>query len=126
MARALLANGAERSIDAQYFLLQSDLIGRLFVDQLLKAADRGVRVRLLVDDMELEGRDLGAAALDSHPNMEVRIFNPFSRKTGRTSQLLTRFGSVTRRMHNKSFTVDNQAAILGGRNIGSEYFEAHP
>ena len=126
VARALLAHGAERSIDAQYFILQSDLIGRLFVDQLLKAADRGVRIRLLVDDMELEGRDLGAAALDSHPNMEVRIFNPFSRKTGRTSQLLTRFGSVTRRMHNKSFTVDNQAAILGGRNIGSEYFEAHP
>jgi putative cardiolipin synthase len=126
VARALLANGAERSIDAQYFLLHNDLIGRLFVDQLLKAADRGIRVRLLVDDMELEGRDLGAAVLDSHPNMEVRIFNPFSRKTGRTSQFLTRFGSVTRRMHNKSFTVDNQAAILGGRNIGSEYFEADP
>jgi putative cardiolipin synthase len=126
VARALLAQSAERSIDAQYFLLQSDLIGRLFVHQLLKAADRGVRVRLLVDDMELEGRDLGTAALDSHPNMEVRIFNPFSRKTGRTSQFLTPFGSVTRRMHNKSFTVDNQAAILGGRNIGSEYFEAHP
>ena len=125
VARALLAQSAERSIDAQYFILQSDLIGRLFVHQLLKAADRGVRVRLLVDDWELKGRDLGAAALDSHPNIEVRIFNPFSRKTGRTSQLLTRFGSVTRRMHNKSFTVDNQATILGGRNIGSEYFEAH-
>jgi putative cardiolipin synthase len=94
--------------------------------QLLQAADRGVRVRLLVDDMDLEGRDLSVAALDSHPNVEVRIFNPFSRKRGRTSQFLTRMGSVTRRMHNKSFTVDSQAAILGGRNIGNEYFEADP
>ena len=76
--------------------------------------------------MDLAGRDLSAAALDSHPNMEVRIFNPFSRKTGRGSQYLTRMGSVTRRMHNKSFTVDSQVTILGGRNIGNEYFEANP
>ncbi len=126
VARVVLANIAERSIDAQYYLLHNDLIGALFIDQLLKAADRGVRVRLLVDDMDLEGRDLGASVLDSHPNMEVRIFNPFSRNTGRLKQLVTRFGSVTRRMHNKSFTVDNQASILGGRNIGNEYFEADP
>ena len=126
VARAVLASIAERSIDAQYYLLHNDLVGALFIDHLIKAADRGVRVRLLVDDMDLEGRDLGAAVLDSHPNMEVRIFNPFSRKSGRFSQLLTRFGSVTRRMHNKSFTVDNQATILGGRNIGDEYFEADP
>jgi cardiolipin synthase C len=126
VARAVLARTAERSIDAQYYLLHGDLTGMLFIDQLVKAADRGVRVRLLVDDMDLEGRDLGAAALDSLPNMEVRIFNPFSRKTGRISQLLTRFGSVTRRMHNKSFTVDNQVSILGGRNIGDEYFDANP
>ncbi|MBW1802393.1 MAG: phospholipase D family protein [Deltaproteobacteria bacterium] len=126
VARALLARVAERGIDAQYYLFHNDLTGRLLMDQLLKAADRGVRVRLLVDDMDLEGRDLGAAALDSHPNMAVRIFNPFSRKTGRIRQLVTRFGSVTRRMHNKSFTVDNQATILGGRNIGNEYFEADP
>jgi putative cardiolipin synthase len=126
VARALLAHYAERSIDVQYYLYHDDLIGALLTDQLLKAADRGVRVRLLVDDMDLAGRDLGAAVLDSHPNMEVRIFNPFSRKTGRTSQFLTRMGSVTRRMHNKSFTADNQATILGGRNIGNEYFEADP
>jgi len=69
---------------------------------------------------------MGAAVLDSHPNMEVRIFNPFSPKVGCMSQFVTRFGSVTRRMHNKSFTVDNQVAILGGRNIGNEYFEADP
>lgn len=126
VARAVLAHYAERSIDVQYYLYHNDLVGRLFTDQLLKAADRGVRVRLLVDDMGLVGRDLGAAVMDSHPNMEVRIFNPFSRKTSRLSQFLTRMGSVTRRMHNKSFTVDNQATILGGRNIGNEYFEADP
>jgi putative cardiolipin synthase len=126
VARALLAHYAERSIDVQYYLYHDDLVGRLFTAQLLKAADRGVRVRLLVDDMDLEGRDLSVAVADSHPNMEVRIFNPFSRKTGRISQFVTRMGSVTRRMHNKTFTVDNQAAILGGRNIGNEYFDADP
>jgi putative cardiolipin synthase len=126
VSRAVLAHFAERSIDVQYYLYHDDLVGRLFTHELLKAADRGVRVRLLVDDMDMEDRDLGAAALDAHPHIEVRIFNPFSRNVGRTSQFITRLGSVTRRMHNKSFTVDNQATILGGRNIGNEYFEADP
>jgi len=126
VARAMLAQSAERSIDAQYYLYNDDLTSRLFTYQLLKAADRGVRVRLLVDDIGLEGRDLGATVMGSHPNIEVRIFNPFSRNTGRVLQLVTRLGSVTRRMHNKSFTVDNQVTILGGRNIGNAYFEADP
>jgi cardiolipin synthase C len=126
VARAVLAHLAERSIDLQYYLYHGDLVGRLLTWQLLQAANRGVRVRLLVDDMDLSGRDLGVAVLDSHPNIEVRIFNPFSRKTGRMSQYVTRMGSVTRRMHNKSFTIDSQATILGGRNIGNEYFEADP
>jgi len=126
VARALLADGAERSIDVQYYLYHNDLVGALFTDQLIKAADRGVRVRLLVDDMDLEDRDLGVAIIDTHPNIEIRIFNPFSRNTSRILQFVTRMGSVTRRMHNKSFTVDNQVAILGGRNIGDEYFDADP
>ncbi len=126
VARALMAEYADRSIDVQYYLYHDDLTGRLLTHQLLKAADRGVRVRLLVDDMGLAGRDFSSAVLDSHPNIEVRIFNPFSRNVGRLSQFVTRFGSVTRRMHNKSFTVDNQATILGGRNIGNEYFDADP
>lgn len=126
VARAVLAQQADRSIDAQYYLLHDDLTGRLFIDQLLKAADRGVRVRLLLDDMGLEGRDMGAVMLDAHPNIEVRIFNPFSRNAGRGAQYVSRFGTVTRRMHNKSFIVDNQAVVLGGRNIGDEYFEADP
>ncbi|MCG6966607.1 MAG: phospholipase D family protein [Chromatiaceae bacterium] len=126
LIRAVLAQTAERSIDAQYYLLHDDLTGRLFIDQLLKAADRGVRVRLLVDDMDLAGRDWGARILDAHPNVQVRIFNPFSRNIGRIPQFVTGLGSVTRRMHNKSFTVDSQATVLGGRNIGDEYFEANP
>ncbi len=126
VARAVLSHVAERSIDAQYYLFHNDLTGRLLIYQLMKAADRGVRVRLLVDDMDLAGRDMNAAVLDSLPNMEVRIFNPFSRNASRILQLVTRFGSVTRRMHNKSFTVDNLTTIIGGRNIGDEYFEADP
>jgi putative cardiolipin synthase len=126
VARAVLARRAERSLDVQYYLYHDDLVGKLFSHLLLEAADRGVRVRLLIDDMDFEGRDLQLAAMDSHPNMEVRIFNPFSRSAGRTSQYVTRMGDVTRRMHNKSFTVDNQLTILGGRNIGNEYFDADP
>jgi putative cardiolipin synthase len=126
VARAMLAESAECSIDAQYYLYHNDLVAKLFTDLLLRAADRGVRVRLLVDDMAMGGRDLDAAVLACHPNIEVRLFNPFTRNTSRTMQFLTRYGFVTRRMHNKSFTVDNQATILGGRNIGDEYFDAHP
>ncbi|MCG8688268.1 MAG: phospholipase D family protein, partial [Desulfobacterales bacterium] len=126
VARVVLARSAQRSLDIQYYLYHDDLIGRLFTEELFKAADRGVRVRLLVDDMDLKGRDIGATAIDSHPNIEVRIFNPFSRDVGRITQLITRLGSVTRRMHNKSFTADNQVSILGGRNIGNTYFNADP
>lgn len=126
VARAVLANAAERSIDVQYYLFHGDLTGLLFLDQLIKAADRGVRVRLLIDDIALGGKDLGLAVLDDLPNFEVRVFNPFSRNTIRATQFVTRLGSVTRRMHNKSFTVDNQVTIVGGRNIGNEYFEADP
>ena len=126
VARVRLAQLAERSIDTQYYMIHNDVVGSLFVDQLYKAAERGVRVRLLVDDIGQEGRDFGAAVLDRHPNIEVRIFNPFARNTGRTLQYVTGFGKQTRRAHNKSFTVDNQATILGGRNIGDEYFAADP
>jgi len=124
VARAVLARFAERSIDAQYYLYHDDLVGNLFTAELVRAAERGVRVRLLVDDMAIGDRDLGAAILASHPNIEVRLFNPFARDGSKLLQFITRFGSVTRRMHCKSFIVDNQAAILGGRNIGDEYFEA--
>ncbi len=126
VARAILTHHAERSIDLQYYLYHRDLVGHLFMNLLVNAAERGVRVRLLIDDMGLEGRDAGLIALDSHPNIELRVFNPFDRKIGRMPQFVSGFGSVTRRMHNKSFTVDNQVTIVGGRNIGNEYFDADP
>jgi putative cardiolipin synthase len=76
--------------------------------------------------MDLAGRDDSLSTFAAHPNISLRIFNPFDRQTMRAIQFMTRFGSVTRRMHNKSFTVDNQATIVGGRNIGDEYFDADP
>ena len=125
-ARMALAKGAERTIDAQYYMIHADLTGALFAHQLIDAADRGVKVRLLIDDMDLENRDESLSALGQYPNIELRIFNPFSRDTLRLWQYLSRIGSVTRRMHNKSFTVDNQVTVVGGRNIGNEYFDADP
>lgn len=124
-ARIVLAERAERSIDVQYYLIKNDIVGRTFIAELLAAADRGVRVRLLVDDMFTSGYDVGLAALDSHPNFEIRIYNPFYRGTGgKVQSALKGFGRINRRMHNKSFTADNQITIIGGRNIADEYFGA--
>jgi len=126
VARAALAQVAERAIDLQYYMIHGDNVGTLLLEQLVKAADRGVRVRILLDDIDEGGRDFRIAALDLHPNIEVRIFNPFGRNVSRIWQYITGFGRQTRRAHNKSYTVDNVATILGGRNIGDEYFERDP
>lgn len=126
VARVALAEAAERSLDVQYYLFHADLTGYMLAHQLVKAAERGVRVRLLVDDMDMSGRDFSMSKIDAHPNIEIRIFNPFARNVGRAGQFVSRLGSVTRRMHNKAYIADNQRAILGGRNIGNEYFEADP
>lgn len=124
-ARLLLAERAEKTIDVQYYLIKNDIVGRAFLSVLLKAADRGVRVRLLVDDMFTGGNDLGIAALNSHPNFEIRIYNPFYRGAGgKVRSAVTGFSRINRRMHNKSFTLDNQVTIIGGRNIADEYFGA--
>jgi putative cardiolipin synthase len=125
-ARMLLIDAAERTIDAQYYLFHDDLTGNLLLERLLAAADRGVRVRLLIDDMDTRGRDADFAALDGHPNFALRLFNPFGSRSARMLEMITRFGRVSRRMHNKSFTVDGTATVVGGRNIGNEYFAANP
>lgn len=125
-ARVLAANAAERTIDVQYYLFHDDLTGGVMMERLLAAADRGVRVRLLLDDIATAGYDLDLAALDDHPNVEVRLFNPFANRGFRYLEMVSRFGRVTRRMHNKSFTVDGVVTIVGGRNIGDEYFAADP
>jgi cardiolipin synthase C len=125
VARLLLAASAQRSLDAQYYIWHDDLTGRLFADALLRAADRGVRVRVLLDDVGTSANDDTLLSLDAHPNIEIRLFNPVAMRSFRGLGMLTDFSRVNRRMHNKAFVADNQRALLGGRNIGDEYFEAH-
>jgi len=123
-ARMLLARAAERTLDVQYYIWRQDLTGLLLFEALHRAAERGVRVRLLLDDHNSGGLDPLLAALDSHPQIEVRLFNPFALRRMRTLNLLTDFRRLNRRMHNKSFTADSQATIVGGRNVGDAYFGA--
>ena len=123
-ARVLLAAAAEKSLDVQYYIWHGDQTGYLLFDALWRAAERGVRVRLLLDDNNTKGLDEVIAALDAHPNIEVRLYNPFVHRGSRMLNFLTDFARVNRRMHNKSFTADNQATIVGGRNVGNEYFGA--
>jgi putative cardiolipin synthase len=123
-ARVRLAQRAERSLDVQYYIWRNDLSGTLLLEALRDAAERGVRVRLLLDDNNTSGLDPILAALDSHPGIEVRLFNPFAIRSVRALGYLTDFFRLNRRMHNKSFTADNLATIVGGRNVGDEYFDA--
>ena len=122
--RILLAATAERSIDVQYYIWHDDTVGSLLFEALLQAAERGVRVRMLLDDLNTKGLDATLAALDAHPNIEVRLYNPLVPRGVRVMSFVSDFGRSNRRMHNKSFTVDNQVAVVGGRNIGNEYFAA--
>ncbi len=129
--RLSLIDSARHSIDLQYYLWYGDAAGQLLAARLLDAADRGVRIRILVDDLNtlirdassVVLRDKAVAWLDSHPNIELRLFNPWSRRDvgGRAVEGLGEFERVNRRMHNKALIVDNRAVILGGRNIGDEY-----
>jgi putative cardiolipin synthase len=128
VARILLINAAEHTLDLQYYIFHGDITPKLVVGSMLAAADRGVRIRLLVDDWNIQGKDFSLAIIDTHPNIEVRVFNPIS---GSRSSYLSRplhylFGAerIKKRMHNKAFVVDNTIAIVGGRNIGDEYFQA--
>jgi putative cardiolipin synthase len=125
--RAAAARNAGRSLDLQYYYWKDDLTGRLLANEVLMAADRGVRVRLLLDDVNVNGRDANYCAFDAHPNIEVRLFNPCRSRDGpfrRGLEMLLRYYSVVRRMHNKAWIVDGRLAIVGGRNIGDAYFDA--
>lgn len=123
-ARALLAFAAQKTLDVQYYIWRGDTTGTLMLGTLLQAAERGVRVRLLIDDNGITGLDDTLAALNAHANIEVRLFNPFVLRWPKPLGFLTDFSRLNRRMHNKSFTVDNQVTIIGGRNVGDEYFGA--
>ena len=121
-ARAILAAAADRTLDVQYYIWHADETGYLLFEALWEAAERGVRVRLLLDDNNTAGLDGTLTALDAHPNIEVRLYNPLFRRRLRALNYLTDFRRLNRRMHNKSFTADNLATIVGGRNVGNEYF----
>ena len=123
-ARVLLARAAERSLDIQVYIWHGDSTGTLMFEEARAAAERGVRVRLLIDDNNTAGLDPILAMLDAHPNIELRLFNPFAQRGFRLVGYATDFSRLNRRMHNKSFTADNQATIVGGRNIGDEYYGA--
>jgi cardiolipin synthase C len=125
--RVRSAQLAQRSLDVQTYIWHADLTGLFLAQQLLEAADRGVRVRLLVDDVDARPKNLGMAALDSHDRIEVRSFNPFASRKGTMSQVGEGVSSLERlnhRMHNKTWIADNRVALAGGRNLGNEYFDA--
>jgi putative cardiolipin synthase len=123
--RLALVDSAEETIDAMYFIWHG-ASGTLLTDRLVKAADRGVRVRLLIDDLLLADHDRGAALLDLHPNIELRVYNPWTSRDGgwltRALEGVMRFEEVNHRMHNKLLVADNHLAVVGGRNVGDAYY----
>lgn len=127
-ARLAMIDQAQSSLDLQYYIYRGDVTGGLVAERLLAAADRGVRVRLLLDDIGSGLRDFDVATLDHHPDIQVKLFNPLTLR-GRFSRYLSKvgeFGRINYRMHNKLLIVDSQMFITGGRNIGDEYFSLSP
>lgn len=127
LARAWLADHAEESIDVQYFIWSTDNIGILAAEALLRAAERGVRVRVIVDDLLIDAPDKSLVALARHPNVDIRIYNPQT-SVGvplhkRLLNVVTNFRGVNQRMHDKTLIVDAKIAITGGRNMAAEYFD---
>jgi cardiolipin synthase C len=125
VARASLIELAQKTIDVQYYIWHSDLIGKLLLNSMLNAADKGVRVRILLDDMPIDNAtETFLYGLDQHKHIEVRLYNPFASRGFRLIDFLSNPARINRRMHNKSFSVDSQFTVIGGRNIGEEYFSA--
>lgn len=125
MTRAALADLAERSLDIQYYIYDPDETGAFLLERILAAAERGVRVRMILDDYLLALDDAILAKIDAHPNVELRIFNPYRDRArwSRPLQMLFNLDRLGRRMHNKVFAADGQIGILGGRNISNHYME---
>jgi len=127
LARAWLADHAQNSIEVQYFIWSTDNIGILASESLLRAADRGVKVRVIVDDLLIDAPDKSLLALAKHPNIDIRIYNP-QHSVGtpfhkRLLNIAVNFRGVNQRMHDKTFIVDGKIAITGGRNMAAEYFD---
>jgi len=124
IARGMLAKVAEKTLDLQYYIFKDDETAGLVLSWVIDAANRGVRVRILVDDIGLAVKDSHLAVLNTHQNIAIRIFNPFAQRGGLKTDFIFDLGRVERRMHNKTYIADSSAAIIGGRNIGNEYFSA--
>ncbi len=127
IARAWLCENAEKTIDIQYFIFSTDNVGLIACDYLVRAADRGVKVRILIDDMLVDATPHDILTLDSHENIEIKIYNPGvnlgKSLPGKLAKMATDFASANQRMHNKTFNVDDRVVITGGRNIADEYFD---
>lgn len=128
LVRAALAEAAQLTLDLQYHIIAADATGTLLMYRALRAAERGVRVRLLIDDLDVGDRDSDLATLAAHPNVQVRVFNPFPRRglggSLKVLDYLSDGAHLNRRMHNKLWIADNAAALIGGRNLGDAYFNA--
>jgi cardiolipin synthase C len=127
ITRAWLSEHAEKTIDIQYFIFSSDNVGLIACDYLVRAADRGVKVRILIDDIMVDAGIYELLTLDSHENIEIKIYNPGinlgKNIVDKVLQFSTKFRSANQRMHNKTFVVDGKVVITGGRNIADEYFD---
>tara|TARA_R110001606_G_scaffold261206_11_gene409396 strand:- start:17262 stop:18659 length:1398 start_codon:yes stop_codon:yes gene_type:complete len=125
LLRVASARLARKTLDLQYYIWDDDTVGKLLVYRVLEAARRGVRVRLLLDHANQLGRDVKWAALNTHPNVDVRLFNPFRGRYKHFIQWLYHAPRLNHRMHNKAWIVDGERAIVGGRNISDQYFGVH-
>ena len=126
-ARILAARSASRSLDLMYYLWHDDHTGRVLMQEVVRAAERGVSVRILLDDINPRNSDAAYLALNAHPNIELKLFNPSGMRNGsllRAAEMVFRLFAMTRRMHNKAWIADDTIAIVGGRNIGDAYFDA--
>jgi putative cardiolipin synthase len=130
LLRAQMIDAATKTIDLQYYIFHADESGKLLLESLLRAADRGVRVRMLIDDVDNYGEDTQIEALDAHPNIEVRLFNPLSYRGNnellRYLNLVVNAPRLNFRMHNKQIIIDNSIVLVGGRNVGDAYFQRDP
>lgn len=126
-ARVLSARGATSTLDLMYYIWYDDHAGRLLMNEVLNAARRGVKVRILLDDINPQSSDAAYLALNNEPNIELRLFNPSGMRNGsifRGLEMVARMFAMTRRMHNKAWIADGTSAIVGGRNVGNAYFDA--
>ncbi len=121
-ARIELINKAEKSLDLQYYIWDNDKIGALALHAMIKAADRGVKIRLLVDDNNAKKMEGIYMALDQHANIDVKLYNPYRFRHFRPVDMVLDLKRINRRMHNKSFIADNQIALIGGRNMSNQYY----